>query len=154
MGYGSIFSHYHERRTHHIQAHRYAYEERHGAIPPGMTLDHLCRNPSCVNPDHLEAVTHRTNVLRGNAPPAICARRTHCPQGHPYTEANTAYLKSGARRCRECHRLNEQARNANLTPEQRDRKRALNLRWYHANKGRPQMDEALARMVAFEAGQS
>jgi len=66
-----------------VLAHRAVYELLRGAIPEGMTLDHLCRNRACVNPDHLEPVDLRTNVLRGVGPTAINARKTHCPKGHP-----------------------------------------------------------------------
>lgn len=48
-------------------AHRMVYEDAHGPIPEGLSLDHLCRNPSCVNPDHLDAVSHAVNCRRGNA---------------------------------------------------------------------------------------
>jgi hypothetical protein len=84
-------------------AHRAAWELAVGQIPQGLTLDHLCRNPSCICPDHLEAVTQRENVLRGNGLPAQHARKTHCPQGHPYDERNTKWF--GRRRmCRACHK--------------------------------------------------
>ncbi len=86
-----------------ILMHRWAYVFYKGTIPKGTELDHLCRVPRCVNPDHLEPVTHRENILRGNAPAAIHARVTHCPEGHPYSEANT-YIrkKNGSRNCRIC----------------------------------------------------
>ena len=48
-------------------AHRLIWELLVGPIPEGLTLDHLCRNKLCVNPDHLEPVTHQVNILRGNA---------------------------------------------------------------------------------------
>ena len=79
--------------------HRYAYELFKGSVPPGLELDHLCRNPYCVNPDHLEAVTHKENVLRGEANAAINARMTHCKNGHPLP---TDRDRQGKRRCQIC----------------------------------------------------
>lgn len=87
-----------------IYVHRISYKLLVGPIPDGLTIDHLCRNRACVNPKHLESVTHRTNVLRGFNPTAINARKTHCIHGHEFTPANT-YLKGTARYCRACHNL-------------------------------------------------
>lgn len=84
--------------------HRVAYEELVGAIPAGLVLDHLCRRPPCFNPDHLEPVTQRTNVRRGEGSPAVYASRTHCDQGHEFIEANTHIRTDGSRHCRTCHR--------------------------------------------------
>jgi hypothetical protein len=86
-------------------AHRFSYEWFVGPIPNRYDLDHLCRNPPCVNPDHLEAVTHRENILRGVGQAAINAIKTECKCGHPYTEANTIRPTSGGRVCRECNRI-------------------------------------------------
>ena len=87
-----------------VFAHRWLYELLVGPIPEGLSLDHLCRVPACVRPSHLEPVTHRENVLRGVGPSAVNARKTHCPQGHPYNEVNTHVGKKGGRICRTCHR--------------------------------------------------
>ncbi len=85
-----------------VFAHRLAYEMAHGAIPDGLELDHLCRNRGCVRPDHLEPVTHRENLLRGDGIPGRRARQTHCIHGHPFDAANTA-IRRGCRECRACN---------------------------------------------------
>ena len=77
-------------------AHRFAYTAMVGCIPHGLEIDHTCFTAACVNPDHLEAVTHLVNRRRA------AARITHCPQGHEYTVANTYHYK-GHRSCRTCH---------------------------------------------------
>lgn len=90
----------------------YAYHEAYravrGPIPDGLTIDHLCRRPGCVNPDHLEPVTHRENIMRSPIQvAAINARKTHCKRGHEYTPENT-YVAPGGRRhrsCRACRRV-------------------------------------------------
>lgn len=91
-------------------AHRIAYQLRVGEIPDGLVLDHLCRNPSCVRPDHLEAVTYRTNTLRGVGPAARNAAATHCHRGHPFDGENTRITPSGTRSCRTCARERTRAR--------------------------------------------
>jgi hypothetical protein len=90
-------------------AHRVAYELSTGKTigPRPMTIDHLCRNQICVNPKHLEVVTNKENILRGFAPSAMNARKTHCIRGHRLDGENLIiYIvpKTGKRhrRCRIC----------------------------------------------------
>lgn len=77
-------------------AHRVVYELLAGPIPDGLQLDHLCRVPHCVNPEHLEPVTASENMRRAKS------LITHCPRGHAYDEANTYITPRGARDCRTC----------------------------------------------------
>lgn len=90
-------------------AHRVSYRLYKGEIPDGTEIDHLCRNRACVRPEHLEAVSHKENILRGESPYAKRARVTHCPKGHEYTPENT-YLYRGTRSCLECRHNRERIR--------------------------------------------
>jgi HNH endonuclease len=85
-----------------VYAHVASYVEFIGEKPEGLELDHLCRNRSCVNPEHLEPVTNKTNVLRGVGPTAINAKKTHCIHGHLLSGYNLIENKKGNRACREC----------------------------------------------------
>jgi hypothetical protein len=86
-----------------VMAYRFAFEHAVGPIPNGLDLDHLCRNGYCVNPAHLEPVTHRENMLRGDTFAARQSRVTHCPRGHAYDSINTR-TRRGKRECRTCAR--------------------------------------------------
>ncbi len=85
-----------------VLPHRWLYETCVGPIPDGLQLDHLCRTRLCTNFDHVEPVTHRENCLRGFGASGINARKTHCPQGHPYDATNTIRYKT-RRICRTCY---------------------------------------------------
>jgi hypothetical protein len=92
------------------RAHRVSYRLLVGPLPTGLTLDHLCRNRGCVNPDHLDPVTNRENLLRGETVTARNAGATHCPAGHEYSGGNLRVTLHGGRKCRACHRDRERRR--------------------------------------------
>lgn len=112
VGYGSFYAgRASGDETGRVYAHRWSYEYHVGPIPEGLHLDHLCRNRACVNPDHLEPVTNRENLLRGAGPSAEHARKTHCPQGHPYSGDNLyVHPTKGTRHCRACGRARAMAK--------------------------------------------
>ena len=114
LGYGSI-------RIQYVlyKAHRISYYMAYGSIPAGMEIDHTCCNPSCVRPDHLEAVTHAENMRRYRTRAGIKAKpyvergnaqtkKRFCPHGHEYTPDNTGRQRKPdgtyARYCRTCRR--------------------------------------------------
>ena len=87
----------------HFLAHRMIYELLVGPIPDGLEIDHLCRNRGCVNPGHMEPVTHRENLMRGDTVAAANPAKTHCIRGHPYDDENT-YRYGSHRYCRACNK--------------------------------------------------
>lgn len=94
----------HKGKHYNVSVHRLTYEKFKGKIPEGLEIDHLCRVRRCINPDHLEAVTHKENVRR-----TVAAgnnnnqKKTHCPQGHEYKGKNLE-MRYGFRYCRTCRR--------------------------------------------------
>jgi hypothetical protein len=103
-GYGSYR---HDNKP--ILAHRAAYTVFVGPIPGtfphGLTVDHLCRNRSCVNPAHMELVSRGENSLRGDGAATKNKQKTHCSRGHSYTPENTYVPSDGKRYCRACSRI-------------------------------------------------
>ena len=97
QGYGQIWTPSRPGPRRILQAHRAMYELANGPIPDGLDLDHLCRNTLCVNPEHLEPVTRRENVLRGEGLSAQNARKTRCALGHRLRR-----MGDGRRRCPTC----------------------------------------------------
>lgn len=98
-GYGRVYVNGKVRN-----AHRAVYVVLRGPIPSGIELDHLCRVRCCVNPAHLDMVSHRENVLRGAGVMARQARQTHCKFGHPLYGENLFTTREGKRRCKKCRK--------------------------------------------------
>ena len=119
-GYGRVSQKLHGEH----QAHRAVYVVHKGPIPAGLVIDHLCRNPACVNPDHLEPVTPRTNLERGRYRDGLALggfangrrqkAKTQCPSGHEYTPQNTYMFGGRWRQCRACHADRERRRQIAL----------------------------------------
>lgn len=97
-----------------VRAHQVSYELLVGPIPEGLVIDHLCRNRACVNPSHLEPVTHRINIIRGEGASAKAARAIHCKRGHPFDAENTIIRSNGKRLCKACQRAYTASYNAML----------------------------------------
>jgi hypothetical protein len=110
-GYGKFYV---DRSRRNFKAHRFAYLLVRGELPE-LELDHLCRNPSCVNPAHLEPVTHRENMVRGNGISGR-ARLKQCQRGHPFDAVNTRIKVNGTRACRTCQRIAQRIRYGHAPP--------------------------------------
>ena len=96
----------------HAGAHRVSYEHYVGAIPPGMVIDHLCRNRGCINPEHLRVVYPRQNTLENSlAVTALNAQKTHCKRGHSLSGDNLVIVSDGSRQCGQCLKLRQKISN-------------------------------------------
>lgn len=91
--------------------HKLVWEFFNGPVPEGLELDHLCRNRSCWNPEHLEPVTHQVNMQRGDS---WWRNKTHCPLGHEYSPENTYTYPTGNRSCRICRRVTNRERKRRI----------------------------------------
>lgn len=88
------------------KAHRIVYQLLLGPIPDGLEIDHLCVNPPCVNPNHLEPVTRAENLRRTHITGNGNGTRTHCRQGHEFTPKNIYHWR-GKRFCLACQRIRQ-----------------------------------------------
>lgn len=89
-----------------VMAHRFSYEFIGGKeIQKGNVIDHLCKNPRCVNPNHLESITLYENSIRTSSAYGQNAAKTHCIRNHPLSGRNLYVAKNGTRKCKECIRL-------------------------------------------------
>ena len=115
-----------------LRAHIFVYEEMASPVPPGLELDHLCRNRSCCHPDHLEPVTHEENLRRARA---HRAPKTHCKRDHDLSVHGRPHglKRPHVRTCRAC----EKEALANRTPEQVAARRAYQREW-ERKKGKDQ----------------
>ena len=131
-GYGTLA--YGGRRR---LAHRVMFALLKNPIPPHLTLDHLCRNRSCINPDHLDPVSLEENVRRGwvadRERPNRNKEKASCPRGHLYDEANTYVDPAGGRKCRRC--IREAKARMRLDASKKAREREVARASYHRNKG-------------------
>ena len=99
--YGAITEDSPSRKS--IGAHRYSYYIFHGYYP--KEVDHTCFNTKCVNPTHLEDVSHDVNMKRADSLYGIRSCKSHCPDGHPYDSINTYISPNSKRRsCKTCYR--------------------------------------------------
>lgn len=109
LGYGYLWV-----KDKNILAHRFSYMLFVGNIPKTLEIDHLCKNTSCVNPAHLDLVTHKENQYRGTNVGIKNKLKTHCIHGHEFDIHNTHIRKSGDRECLKCHSLQERQRRGKI----------------------------------------
>lgn len=102
--------------------HRIVFEDAHGGLVDALELDHLCRNPPCCNPIHLEEVTHSENMSRSSTVAAShrrAALQTHCKRGHELAGSNLGLNSAGGRYCRYCHKESMKVINARAATTRR-----------------------------------
>ena len=115
-----------------IKVHRIVYEAMKSKIPEGLVPDHLCRNRACVNPEHIELVTNKENILRGIGACATNAQKTHCPRGHPLVEENLVKYRSekGGRECKTCAYENGKIHKQRYRENHKEQIRTYNQEYY------------------------
>lgn len=109
FGYGRLWD---DGKRHLRYAHRLAYEHWIGPLVDGLTIDHLCRHPSCVNPTHCEQVSMRENVMRGTSFAPVNAAKVLCKRGHALVAGNLRRNRTGYRQCLTCARTYDKSRRA------------------------------------------
>lgn len=104
-GYGGIWDSGRDRLAHIV-----SYEHFVGPVPEGKELDHLCRRRACINPEHLEPVSHKENVLRGQAPTIVAHITKRCMNGlHKLEGDNVIHTSDGFVTCRACRKAAQRA---------------------------------------------
>lgn len=116
LGYGRLMTTDEHGNHRGVKAHTLSFDWEYGPPPPGFERDHLCRNPPCVRPDHLEAVTHAENMRRSRGKRQFT--KTRCANGHihdSYTWKRTSGVTQ--RVCRECRKVGQRNRRARKRAE-------------------------------------
>jgi hypothetical protein len=109
FGYGHF-----KTKGRNLKAHRVAWTLKHGPTPDDKTVDHICRNPCCVNPSHMALVSNKDNILRGSSPTARNALKTHCIRGHELAGVNIRMYR-GRRYCLACEKARRHPHVGNTT---------------------------------------
>lgn len=115
-GYGRVAI---DGRLH--SAHRVSFEIFNGPLIDGLEVDHVCENRGCINPAHLQQITHASNVRKGNR--WNIERPTHCPRGHPFTAPNLGHDHRGWRYCKACASRRHKRRKEEMRNETQIRER-------------------------------
>lgn len=109
---GGRYGQFYDPRAKKMQlAHRISFELFNGPPPPGLVIDHICRNKVCVNPKHLRAISNKENVLIGDGPFAVNARKTHCNRGHAF-DRQKQDRGMRIRECQKCRTIRQRENRA------------------------------------------